>query len=79
MDALGTNKARLFFATKNLTDNDYITNIPNIINIGIIINTHDQYTSDKKHVYVEKIHLFSYNESRGEDNQIYQYAMQRKF
>ena len=33
----------------------------------------------KKYVYVEKFHLFSYNENRGEDNQIYQYAVQRKF
>ena len=33
----------------------------------------------KKYVYVEKFHMFSYSESRGEDDQIYQYAAQRRF
>ena len=33
----------------------------------------------KKHAYVEKLHLFSYNETRAEDNQLLQNAVNRRF
>ena len=33
----------------------------------------------QKCVYVEKLHLFSYNETRAEDNQLLQNAVNRRF
>ena len=33
----------------------------------------------KKYVYVEKLHLFSYNEANTEDNQLLRFAVNRRF